>query len=86
MNIALIIGAALSALALWFLWHCAAKKAQDERWWRCAWCGCYFNEGKDVSNVPPLTPIKSDGCCAACKANTLKEYQMQRALRMEVGK
>lgn len=72
---------AVAFLALVFIAACVMGRARRERWWQCAWCQSYFNEGGDVSNVPPSEPVSSHGCCDACKKNTLKEYQMRKALK-----
>jgi hypothetical protein len=37
------------------------------KWWRCAWCRCYFNNlGRSQSLKPALTHIEGHGACQNC--------------------
>lgn len=76
----LIIGVVGSLAVVYFAAR-STGRASVERWWQCSWCGCYFNEGDDVSNVPPLTPIKSHGICPGCKAKEIREWSEKKIIK-----
>lgn len=78
MSIAIIVLAVLLFFALVAL---ACRQVGRERWWQCSWCLCYFNEGQEVSNVPPVEPITSHGICEGCRRRQLEEFQRSQILK-----
>jgi hypothetical protein len=71
----------ISALLFFALVALACRSVGRERWWQCSWCRCYFNEGGEVSNVPPVEPITSSGVCECCRAKEIREWQLKKLLK-----
>lgn len=59
----------------------AAHFQERRQWWRCAWCGRFFNDlGETRSSMPSGLPEPlSTGCCEVCAVRMKRELPHREA-------